>query len=176
MQEHNHDDHSMNQAEVKAESYTPLFLVLGGIILGVAVWEIIAGRFEIFESMRIFMGLFFLTFGFFKTLDWKGFIDAFAEYDIVAARSRIYATIYPGLEIALGVLFLINFNPVLISAITVIIMGVSSIGVIRAVMSKKPFRCACLGTVVKLPMSTITIIEDVGMGLMALVMLIKNLV
>jgi diacylglycerol kinase len=46
-------------------------------------------------------------------------------------------------------------------------MGFSAIGVIQAVMNKRKIRCACLGAVFQLPMSTVTIVEDVGMVLMA---------
>ena len=41
-----------------------------------------------------------------------------------------------------------------------VIMSVSIIGVLRSVLKKRAIRCACLGTVFNLPMSTITIIED----------------
>ena len=44
-------------------------------------------------------------------------------------------------------------------------------GVIQAVANKTQIQCACLGTVFKLPMSTVTIVEDVGMVLMAAAML-----
>ncbi len=63
--------------------------------------------------------------------------------------------------------YLVNFNPLLTNWATVLIMGFSAIGVIRAVMNKTRIQCACLGTVFKLPMSTVTIVEDVGMVAMA---------
>jgi hypothetical protein len=52
-------------------------------------------------------------------------------------------------------------------------MGVSTIGVIESLRAKRKFQCACLGTVFNLPMSTITLIEDllmVGMAGVALLM------
>jgi hypothetical protein len=39
------------------------------------------------------------------------------------------------------------------------------------VVNKQTIRCACLGSVFNLPMSTVTIVEDVGMVLMAAWML-----
>jgi hypothetical protein len=50
-------------------------------------------------------------------------------------------------------------------------MAVSLAGVLRAVMSKRKIRCACLGTVFNLPMSTVTVIEDGLMFVMAVIML-----
>jgi hypothetical protein len=32
--------------------------------------------------------------------------------------------------------------------------------------------CACLGNVIKLPLSTVSLVEDIGMGLMAAAMLV----
>ena len=39
-------------------------------------------------------------------------------------------------------------------------MSISIIGVIRSVTNKRKIKCACLGAVFDLPMSTVTIIED----------------
>jgi len=51
-------------------------------------------------------------------------------------------------------------------------MGFSSLGVIQSVLDKKKIRCACLGAFFKLPMSTVTIIEDLLMVAMAVFMLV----
>jgi hypothetical protein len=51
-------------------------------------------------------------------------------------------------------------------------MGFSSIGVIKSVIDKKQIRCACLGAVFNLPMSTVTIIEDLLMVAMSTLMLL----
>jgi hypothetical protein len=39
-------------------------------------------------------------------------------------------------------------------------MGVSIIGVLQSVLNKRAIRCACLGAIFNLPMSTVTIVED----------------
>jgi copper chaperone CopZ len=125
------------------------------------------------EFMRFFMAGFFLVFGFFKLLDLNAFANAYQSYDLLAARWRAWGLIYPFIEIALGFAYLANFQPVLTHWLVIVVMGFSSIGVIRAVLSKSKIQCACLGTVFKLPMSTVTIVEDVGMVLMAAFMLIS---
>jgi hypothetical protein len=117
--------------------------------------------------MRYFMAGFFLVFSFFKLLDVAAFADAYAGYDLLARRWRPWGFIYPFVELALGVAYLAHFQPVLTNAVTLVVMGFSAIGVISAVLDKRSIRCACLGTVFQLPMSTVTIIEDVGMVLMA---------
>ena len=75
-------------------------------------------------------------------------------------------------QLGLGLAYLANFAPTFTNSITLLVMGFSAIGVIRAVRNKTKIRCACLGTVFQLPMSTVTIIEDVGMVLMAAAMLL----
>jgi copper chaperone CopZ len=134
--------------------------------LGMGLATVTAG-----ETMRYFMAGFFLVFSFFKLLDVRAFANAYAGYDLLAARWQGWGLVYPFVELALGMAYLANYNPMLTNWATVIIMGFSAIGVIRAVRSKTQIQCACLGTVFKLPMSTVTIVEDLGMVLMAAVML-----
>ena len=125
------------------------------------------------ETMRYFMAGFFLVFAFFKLLDVRAFANAYAGYDLLAARWHGWGMVYPFVELALGMAYLANYNPVLTNWVTVVVMGFSAIGVVRAVVRKTQIQCACLGTVFKLPMSTVTIVEDVGMVLMAAAMLVR---
>ena len=156
-------------------TYRPLLLIVAYILgasvlvqtgLGTAV-DISA-----MQTMRYFMAGFFIVFSFFKLLDIPAFAMAYSSYDLLAARWQGWGYVYPFVELALGIAYLVNFNPLLTNWVTVIVMGFSAIGVIRAVMRKTRIQCACLGTVFKLPMSTVTIIEDVGMVAMAAWMLL----
>ena len=52
---------------------------------------------------------------------------------------------------------------------TVIVLGLSSVGVIKSNLKKEQIKCACLGDVFQLPMSKVTIFEDLSMVLMALI-------
>ena len=92
-------------------------------------------------------------------------------YDLLAKRIKAYGFVYPFIELLLGIAYLINFEPRITYMTTIILMGFSSIGVIQSVLSKKKIRCACLGAVFNLPMSTITIVEDLLMVTMAVIML-----
>jgi hypothetical protein len=155
--------------------YHPLLLLVIYLIAGSLFIQIgIGGPHAVsaMETMRYFMAGFFLVFSFFKLLDIQAFASAYARYDLLAMRWQSWGLIYPFLELALGVAYLTNFNPLLTYWLTIGIMGFSAIGVIQAVASRTQIQCACLGTVFKLPMSTVTIIEDVGMVLMAAAMLL----
>ncbi len=50
-------------------------------------------------------------------------------------------------------------------------MSIGSVGVLRSLMQKRKIQCACLGTVFELPMTTVTLVENVGMAVMAAMML-----
>ncbi len=123
------------------------------------------------ETMRYFMAGFFIVFAFFKLLDVRAFADAYAGYDLLAARWHGWGLVYPFVELGLGIAYLAHFAPTFTHWVTIVVMGFSAIGVIQAVLNKTKIRCACLGSVFNLPMSTVTIVEDVGMVLMAAWML-----
>jgi copper chaperone CopZ len=159
------------QEEPRATTWKPLILLLVFLLSVTAASQISAGRFDLDSSMRIFMGGFFIAFSFFKFLDLRGFAEAYRGYDLVAKAWPPYGFVYPFLEFGLGLAYVANWKPVAVNAATAILMAVSLAGVLRAVMSKKHIRCACLGTVFNLPMSTITVIEDGLMFVMAVIML-----
>jgi copper chaperone CopZ len=158
--------------EVKLTTYKPLFMIVG-FILGVSV--LAQYPFEDFSwmlLMRHFMAGFFIVFAFFKLLNLSGFAESYQMYDIVASKLKGWGFIYPFVELALGVSYLINFMPYQTNLITVIVLGISSIGVIKSNLDNRKIKCACLGDVFNLPMSTVTIVEDVSMVGMALAMLL----
>ena len=155
------------------ETYRPIFLVFGYITGVTIVVQAVSGSFNWMQWMNHFMAGFFLVFSFFKLLNLKGFAESYAVYDIVAKRIKVYGYLYAFMELGLGISYLTGFNPLITNFITVIVMSVSIIGVLQSVLNKQKIKCACLGDVFNLPMSTITIIEDALMITMSLIMLIK---
>jgi len=123
------------------------------------------------EFMLDFMGLFYIVFSFFKMLDLKGFPESFKMYDPLAKRIPIYGWIYPFIETALGLMFLMRFEVNIALIVTLIVLGITTIGVTKTLLDKKHIRCACLGTALKLPMTEATFIENTIMIVMAALML-----
>ncbi len=151
-------------------TYRPLLLILAYLLAASVLVQLPKNGWEgvqWHETMRYFMAGFFLIFSFFKLLDISAFADAYADYDVLARRWRGWGLIYPFVELALGLAYLANWNPLLTNWATLIVMGFSVIGVIQAKLHKRSIRHVGFGTVFKLPMSTVTIIEDVGMVAMA---------
>ena len=159
------------------KTYQPLIIVFAYILLVTLAIEAATmaetnGEFILHRWMPHFMAGFFLIFSFFKLLDIRGFANSYAMYDLLAKRWPIYGFIYPFIELGLGMAYLLNWQPFYTNLATFLVMAFSSAGVILAVLNQQKIRCACLGAVFNLPMSTVTIIEDLLMAAMALGMLI----
>ena len=123
--------------------------------------------------MSNFMAAFFLIFSFFKLLDVKGFAESYSTYDVIAKRWQGWGYVYAFVELGLGLAYLLRLNPLVTNVVTFVVMSISIIGVLQSVLNKRKIRCACLGAVFNLPMSTITIIEDALMIAMSLIMVIS---
>ena len=182
MQELRSAVHSVGDYDIKQKvkethwlvTYFPLLLIVGFITGGTVILAIRPGG-TLAESavMSDFMGLFFVTFAFFKLLDLRGFARAFRTYDLIAEQSRAYAAAYPFIELTLGIAYLGRWMPTVVNFATLVLMLIGSFGVIGAIRSKRKIQCACLGTVFKLPMSRVTLIENLTMAIMAMLVLFR---
>jgi copper chaperone CopZ len=176
---HSYHDSFINspKEETKSwiETYKPILLIFGYIVGVTILIEVVDGTFIWHRWMSDFMAGFFLVFSFFKLLNLKGFAESYSMYDVVAKKWKGWGYIYAFTELALGIAFLTRFSPLITNAVTFIMMSISIIGVLQSVLNKRKIKCACLGDVFNLPMTTITVIEDalmIGMsGIMLLTLL-----
>ncbi|WP_299104533.1 MauE/DoxX family redox-associated membrane protein [uncultured Tenacibaculum sp.] len=159
-----------DEEQSKLVQLKPLFLILGYITIASVLMHRNDWSWSAF--MLDFMGLFYIVFSFFKMLDLKGFPDSFRMYDPLAKKVPVYAKIYPFIETALGLMFLLRFEVNIASIITLVVLGITTVGVTKTLLDKKAIRCACLGTALKLPMTEATFIENAIMIVMAITMLI----
>ena len=161
----------IDQEQSKLQQLKPLLIILTYI----SVTSILMNykNWNSSEAMLDFMGLFYIVFSFFKMLDLKGFPESFRMYDPLAKRLPIYGRIYPFIETGLGLMLLMRYEVKIALIITLFVLGVTTIGVTKTLLDKKSIRCACLGTVLKLPMTEATFIENIIMIVMAISMLIN---
>ncbi|MEO5592017.1 MAG: MauE/DoxX family redox-associated membrane protein [Chitinophagaceae bacterium] len=155
-------------------TYKPVLLIFAYITGITLLVQAFHTSFSWMVWMTHFMAGFFLVFSFFKLLDLKAFAESYAMYDIVAKKWNAWGYVYPFAELALGIAYLLFPEQMLTSLCTLVIMGISMVGVVQSVLAKRKIPCACLGPVFKLPMSAITIIEDglmVGMSVIMLAMI-----
>lgn len=149
----------------KLKAYLPLIIVA---LLSLAM-AIVTNIYQFYfdNVMMSVMGFFFCLLAMFKLFDIYGFADGFQMYDIVAQHARFYAYAYPFIELSLGLSYLARTLPVLTNLITLLLMTISVVGVIKSLKAGMDIRCACLGTALKVPLSTVSIVENIAMGLMA---------
>jgi len=166
--EHNE---AAEQAKSWLATYKPILLIFGYITTISIIAATHQNSFHWMQAMNIFMAGFFLTFSFFKMLDLRGFAESYGMYDILAKKTLVWGFIYAFVELGLGIAYAIGFNPLLTNSVTLVVMTISIIGVLQTVFNKRKIKCACLGAVFNLPMSTVTIIEDGLMMVMSVVML-----
>lgn len=151
----------------------PLFIIIFFIIILTSMFTAYHSG-DVFYWLRIFMSIFFIVFGILKLIKLKDFARTYATYDLLAAKSKIYAMAYPFIEIGLGVLLFLNLFTVYVNVFVIIIMSVGSLGVFKKLKSGVKIECACLGTLFKVPMTWVTLAEDLLMVFMALFMLASS--
>ncbi len=162
-----------NKRNSDLKKLLPLFLIF--FYLTISALIINRDHFNYDDFMYDFMGLFYIVFSFFKFLDYKNFPKSFAMYDPLAKLFSIYGWFYPFIEVILGLFLLMRLNIQFSLITTVIILSITTIGVTKSLINKNAIQCACLGTLLKLPMTKATFIENIIMLSMAIYMLIKNL-
>lgn len=162
---HSSMDHGLDN------NYIPLIVIIGLIILVVLTLELKSG-FSILSFISNFMIGFFITFAGFKLIDLKGFKEGYSTYDLLAQKLPVYGYIYPLIELFFGLAMLYgNFSRELLLA-EILVMGFSGLGVAIKIAKREKFQCVCLGTVLKVPLTKITLIEDFGMAFLALLLLL----
>ena len=165
-------DVALNENEKsEIQQLYPLFLIFAFITTA----SILINRdpWKTSEFMFTFMGLFYVVFSFFKFLDVKGFASSFVMYDPLAKRLPNYGLVYPFTELLLGFFFLMRFQLDLALISTIVILGITTIGVTKSLLSKQSIKCACLGSVLNLPMTKATFIENTIMIAMAFFMILN---
>jgi hypothetical protein len=167
----NHQNHHI---KYKIKDFLPLIIIFSIIIIFTIAKAFITDIWVLHSTMNDFMGSFFIIFGFFKVINLKKFAEAYATYDLIAKRSKVYAFMYPFVELTLGIGYLIYLYPTFINSFTFALMLISAAGVAIELSKGKKIMCACLGAVFKIPMTYVTLFEDLLMALMALIMLLKS--
>ncbi len=159
------------------KSYMPLITIISSILLAtivISLHDVQLGMFAIGKMISYFMIGFFLTFATFKLMDLKGFKNGYETYDLLAQKAPWYGYAYPFVELFFGLaMILIPFSKGLLVA-EFVVMIFSGLGVAIKIAKKEEFLCACLGTFLKVPLTKISLIEDFGMAVLALIMVFIN--
>lgn len=174
--EHHHEA-STGERGRKWTDYIPLLVIVALTLLAACAKQIAAfhgAAWDWMSWMHDFMGFFLVVFSMFKFFNLEGFADGFQMYDLLAKPFRTYAYVYPFIELALGLAFLAHWQPKVTYIATIIVTVFGSLGVINALRRHLDINCACMGTVLKVPLSTVAMVEDLGMAAMAAAMLVSG--
>jgi hypothetical protein len=171
------EDQLSKQSQNKSwlATYQPLLIIIGLILLvtlAVSVRDWVNEMWVWQNTMRYFMAGFMLVFAGFKLIGLKGFKDGYRTYDLLAHRWPAYGYIYPFLELGLGLLYLLDIFVFEAHVATLILMSFSGLGVVQSLRQKRQIQCVCLGTIIDVPLTNVTLVEDFGMAAMALIMLL----
>ena len=156
--------------------YIPLMVLVALTALSaLAMQHAYVHSFDFKIWMLDFMGFFLVVFSMFKFFDLEGFADGFQMYDLLAKPFRPYAYVYPFIEASLGLSYLAQWHLVPVYCGTMIVMMWGSLGVFAALWKGLDLECACMGSILHVPLSTVALVEDLGMAVMALAMLVMTL-
>lgn len=147
--------------------YLPLAVIIVAALAVAAANEVAYGHWSTMAWMQDFMGVFLVLFSIFKFFDLPGFADGFQMYDLLAKPFRPYAYVYPFIEAGLGLSYLARWHLGAVYIVTIVVMLFGSLGVFNALRKGLDLECACMGTVLKVPLSTVALLEDLGMAIMA---------
>jgi len=152
-------------------AYIPLIVLIAVVAAAAGALMASAPQATMYAWMRRFMGLFLCVFAMFKLFDIPGFADGFSMYDLLAKRVKAYGYVYPFIELGLGLMYLADAMPIATNAVLMVVMLFGVTGVLLALRRGLDVNCACMGTALDVPLSTVAVVEDLGMAAMAAAML-----
>lgn len=154
----------------KPNNYVPLITIVAIIIACTMTLAINVG-WSAQTLLGLSMGLFFVLFGMFKLLDLANFAMGYQEYDLIAKFFPGWGYIYPFLELAIGFLYLSGANYEWLNCLTIGLSVLICTGVGIKLAKHEVVQCACLGSILKVPITFVSLTEYAIMAAMAAVML-----
>jgi len=147
----------------EALAYMPLLAMTFTSLLAA---EVLHSSYSEITVMPMFMGIWLIQFSLIKLFDLQGFVERFSRYDVISSRVQAYGYVYPFIELALGLAFLGNYYPFYSSLVLLVISALSLLNVLLQ-RGRASVYCACMGSLVRVPLGRITAIENMAMLLMA---------
>lgn len=169
-----HDHHAPANLPVtnpKLRDYVPLMSVFAAIIFATVAVCVKVG-FTPDTVLGYSMGFFFLIFGLFKVLDLPMFAHGYREYDLIAKNLPAWGYAYPFIELGLGGLYLAGDTSAQTLYITIALSLVTVVSVSIKLAKRELVQCVCLGNVLRVPLTYVSLAEYAAMALMAVAMFV----
>ena len=126
-----------------------------------------SGSLDINELMNNMMGSILLVFGSLKLIDLRKFSVIFSKYNLISKHVPYYSYLYPFIEIILAFTLYCRYSLNIVYGLIIILMIISLASVSISLYRGQVLRCGCLGSFFHLPLSYVTISENVVMLLMS---------
>ena len=150
--------------------YQPLIL-MSCIVLAFALGHIAFYGWSEHVFMQYLMAGYFIFFGALKIVGWSGFVESYRQYDDLAKRSRLYARLYPLLEVGIGMAYYVGVQWLPFDIFVGLLMAQKAFSTWRTVRHGAIVQCACLGSFFSIPVTRVTVFEDLLMAVMAFYMI-----
>ena len=124
-------------------------------------------------TMLQFMWWFFIVVGCLKLLDLPWFVKGYRKYDLVAAEVKRYGRLYPFFEVGFWLSLLLWHEVTKVLYTIILFMFVWAIWVGIKLAKREKFKCACLWTKINVPLTNLTLVEDLLMAVMAIMLLLS---
>ncbi len=161
----------LDQVVKNVQKFLPLILLFCLVLLFTFAHQFVYG-FHGHIFMQYFMAGYFLFFGSLKIANWKKFVPSYRAYDAVAQKSKLYAYLYPAIEFGLGLAYYFASMLTYVNIFVVALMTQKALSVYKKIVSGEQVQCACLGGFFNIPVTRVTLAEDLLMAGMALSMLL----
>jgi hypothetical protein len=119
------------------------------------------------------LGIFSLIFSIVKIVRINDFVEAFSEYDFLTQKFRIYGYLFPFFELLFGITFLLLVDNLYIEIFCLILFTLNLLSVLNALSKKRKFVCACLGDLIQVPLSKVSLLENITMILGSLILILN---
>ena len=77
------------------------------------------------------------------------------------------------MEMLIGIALILQIFVLNVAAALIVLISISTIGVVQSIVTKKEIECACMGSKIKVPMTSLTLIENGIMMIMAISLMIS---
>lgn len=154
----------------RLQDYLPLALVAAGIVAATLITCVFTA-FSLNNLLSYSMGYFFVVFGAFKIADLRTFAMGYREYDLITKNLPVWGFMYPFVELALGGLYLFGFADQRLDIIALALSALTVLSVWLKLRRRETIHCVCLGNLLRVPLTYVSLVEYGVMGAMALIML-----
>ena len=162
------------QVKYTLKDYAPLAYLFGVSFVVSIVHQHALKESGLDSFMVCLMGMIFLLFSVFKLINIDGFAEGLRKYDPLAQKVRMYAMVVPFLELVFALAFLGHFDMPLLYGAVFAYAAYNAVTIRMALKNGLDTRCACLGTALNVPLSTVSFLENVFMGVMSILMAVYH--